>query len=214
MDYRRIYTQLVHRAQERKNVSGYSETHHIIPRAHGGDNTPDNLVQLTAREHFLAHWLLWRIHRDRSTALAFRLLTDVSGRPRSRAYANAKGLYAAAMVGNANVSKRPEVRAKISASLREKHPYTGIKRPTHAKILKERGHWSGTNNPHYGKGAQQAGAANHMARKVVGVHAVSGTKVWETSKEAANYLGVSPQAVCQALRRATASKGWNLEYKL
>lgn len=37
---------------------GYSETHHIIPKAMGGPNSKSNLVRLTARQHFVAHSLL------------------------------------------------------------------------------------------------------------------------------------------------------------
>ena len=36
----------------------YTEKHHIIPRSEGGADTDENLVELTAREHFLAHYLL------------------------------------------------------------------------------------------------------------------------------------------------------------
>lgn len=35
----------------------YLETHHILPRSLGGKDTKENLVNLTAREHFLAHLL-------------------------------------------------------------------------------------------------------------------------------------------------------------
>ncbi len=36
----------------------YYEKHHIVPRSLGGSNDPDNLILLTAREHFIAHLLL------------------------------------------------------------------------------------------------------------------------------------------------------------
>jgi hypothetical protein len=36
----------------------YTERHHIIPRSLGGDNQRENIVRLSARAHFLAHWLL------------------------------------------------------------------------------------------------------------------------------------------------------------
>lgn len=36
----------------------YSECHHILPRSLGGDNGKENLVKLTAREHYIAHLLL------------------------------------------------------------------------------------------------------------------------------------------------------------
>ena len=36
----------------------YHEKHHIIPRCMGGDNSLENLIDLYAREHFIAHQLL------------------------------------------------------------------------------------------------------------------------------------------------------------
>jgi len=36
----------------------YTEKHHIIPKSLGGDNSKDNLVKLTAKEHFICHLLL------------------------------------------------------------------------------------------------------------------------------------------------------------
>lgn len=45
----------------------YVEQHHILPRALGGTDDKSNLVFLTAKEHFVAHHLLWRIHKDSKT---------------------------------------------------------------------------------------------------------------------------------------------------
>ena len=42
----------------------YCELHHIIPRSEGGTNEKDNLVNLTAREHFVCHRLLAKIYND------------------------------------------------------------------------------------------------------------------------------------------------------
>ena len=39
-------------------ITGYTETHHIIPKSLGGTNDPKNLVAVTAREHYLLHYLL------------------------------------------------------------------------------------------------------------------------------------------------------------
>ena len=41
-----------------KELIGYAERHHIIPKSIGGENTVDNLVWLTANEHFECHCLL------------------------------------------------------------------------------------------------------------------------------------------------------------
>lgn len=64
MDFKSIYEQLIASAQARPIVpSSYAEVHHIKPRCMGGSDSKKNLVPLTAREHFMAHKLLARIHR-------------------------------------------------------------------------------------------------------------------------------------------------------
>lgn len=55
--YSKIYTNIISIAKSR-NLDGYTETHHIVPQSLGGSNIKDNLVELTAREHFICHWLL------------------------------------------------------------------------------------------------------------------------------------------------------------
>jgi hypothetical protein len=61
MDYQRIYNQLIEKAQNR-TLEGYTEKHHILPKCLGGNNDKENLVELTAREHFLCHMLLCEIY--------------------------------------------------------------------------------------------------------------------------------------------------------
>ncbi len=63
MDYGRIYDRLVDRGKSRIPV-GYAEKHHIVPRCMGGDDCVDNLVSLYPEEHFLAHVLLLKIHKN------------------------------------------------------------------------------------------------------------------------------------------------------
>lgn len=43
---------------EAKKLLGYVEKHHILPRCIGGGNQKNNLVFLTAREHFVAYRFL------------------------------------------------------------------------------------------------------------------------------------------------------------
>jgi len=40
----------------------YSEKHHIIPKSLNGTNSKENIIQLTLREHHLAHWMLWKAY--------------------------------------------------------------------------------------------------------------------------------------------------------
>lgn len=56
------YHQIISRAQNRGVINHvYTETHHILPKSLGGSNAKNNLVELTAREHFVAHWLLTKM---------------------------------------------------------------------------------------------------------------------------------------------------------
>lgn len=58
--YARWYSLIVEGARSRE-TSGYVEKHHVLPRSMGGTDEPLNLVDLTAREHFLVHWLLTKM---------------------------------------------------------------------------------------------------------------------------------------------------------
>lgn len=61
MDYQKIYRLIVDRAKNRK-IDGYVEKHHVIPRCLGGSNEKENIVGLSAREHFLCHCLLVKMY--------------------------------------------------------------------------------------------------------------------------------------------------------
>ena len=61
MNYQRIHDAIINRARNR-TLQGYYEKHHVIPRCLGGDDDLDNLVKLTAREHFIVHKLLCKIY--------------------------------------------------------------------------------------------------------------------------------------------------------
>ena len=58
--YTRWYYAIIDSAKSRI-ITGYVEKHHIIPKSFGGSNSKDNLAILTAREHFLCHWLLTKM---------------------------------------------------------------------------------------------------------------------------------------------------------
>jgi len=64
MNYQNIYVSLIQRAKTRGLIEGYKESHHIKPKCMGGSDDSDNLVDLTAREHFIAHLLLAKIHNN------------------------------------------------------------------------------------------------------------------------------------------------------
>jgi hypothetical protein len=68
--YSKTYFAITSNAKQRI-TGGYTELHHIIPQSMGGSNDKENLVELTAREHFICHWLLIKMTegKDRSKML-------------------------------------------------------------------------------------------------------------------------------------------------
>ena len=70
MNYKKIYFQIIkNRINNPLPLDAYSEVHHIIPRSFGGGNHKENLVRLTAREHFLVHFLLYKMYKHRSKVI-------------------------------------------------------------------------------------------------------------------------------------------------
>lgn len=63
MNYEKIYYNIINKRKKEKFI-GYGETHHILPKSLGGTDNIDNMVRLTAREHFLCHLLLTKIHKS------------------------------------------------------------------------------------------------------------------------------------------------------
>ena len=54
-------TQRIERAKLR-TLTCYKEEHHIVPVCMNGDNSKENLVKLTAKEHFICHLLLTKVY--------------------------------------------------------------------------------------------------------------------------------------------------------
>lgn len=77
--YSRWYEALITKAQNR-TIDGYVEKHHVIPRSFGGNDGKANLVNLTAREHYIAHALLWKMNFSGAynSKMAFAFNTFIS----------------------------------------------------------------------------------------------------------------------------------------
>lgn len=62
--YSQWYSNLIQKAKSRKLENTiYKESHHVIPKSLGGDDSPNNLVELTLREHYVAHLLLSKMYK-------------------------------------------------------------------------------------------------------------------------------------------------------
>lgn len=120
----------------------YKERHHIIPKCMGGTNDKANLIDLYAREHFIAHKLLAEENPDNyDLLLAWWCMSIVSNEDEQR-YTLTPEEY-------------EEVKIKFAAYISqtrqgENHPFYG-KHHTEEAIEKISARSAGSNNPMYGK---------------------------------------------------------------
>jgi len=98
VNYALTYSKLIEKAKNRVGFTGYVERHHILPRALGGGNNSENIVNLTAREHFIAHFLLAKIYGG-SMWHAVTLMNK-DGRINSRLFEVARKKLSERMKGN------------------------------------------------------------------------------------------------------------------
>ena len=140
--YTRIYYSIITNAQSRildKNI--YAEKHHIIPKSLGGTDKITNLVKLTAREHFICHWLLTKMtSRDSRGSMIHALFMMKRGHEKqfrykskisSRVYSKLK--EERSLLVSQQLTGRPvsaETRAKLSISQK------GIPRKKHSEETK------------------------------------------------------------------------------
>lgn len=120
--YYKIYMDLItsrkSRGLNKRTFPQYTEKHHIIPVSLGGENSHENFVLLTAREHYIAHWLLTKFTRgvnwNKMCNAFFRMCNGYNQHIKrtysSKQYARAASLYAMAQsekYRNTPIRKRP-----------------------------------------------------------------------------------------------------------
>lgn len=130
--YKLWHDKIIAKAKNR-TLEGYKEAHHIIPKSCGGSNDKDNIVNLTAKEHYVIHLLLpyFTIGNAKHKMLnAFIFMTSKSKfckrdyKIHSRVYEKLKSEFSASLKGR---RLTPEWKAKISKTL------TGTKLPESVK---------------------------------------------------------------------------------
>jgi hypothetical protein len=156
MEYLKIYNRIVERATNR-DVLGYVEKHHIIPKCLGGDNKKSNIVLLTAKEHYICHKLLCEIYPNESKLkYAFWRMCNVANnkyqernyKVSAKVYSRIKGeisLITSKRTKNYSVEMRKLIGEKVSKKLKGRPSgKKGISKPEHSEWMKE-------NNPFRGK---------------------------------------------------------------
>jgi hypothetical protein len=180
--YTNWYLSLINKAKNRKIPQTYYEKHHIIPKSLGGSDESDNLVVLTSREHYIAHWLLTKMvsgeHKKKMCLAFFCMNTLNDSNKNSKGYKSSHYWFTRQYLTLENPAKRPEVRQKISESkMGELNP---AKRPEVRLKL---------SNSLMGK---SVGSKNPASKKVISPDGI----IFDTMKDAANYLKI-PRATFQ-----------------
>ena len=156
--YTKWYNNIVHRAKTSDRVKTpeqYYESHHIIPKSLGGNNSKHNLVLLTAKEHYICHLLLPKMCADSKCkakmVYAYICLSKQINQYRgpyaytSRLYEQFKSFYSKSISGENcymyGVPKTAEIRKKISETRINEGTGRGANNPmygkTHSAVSKE-----------------------------------------------------------------------------
>ena len=142
---------------------GYHERHHIIPKCMNGSNSKDNLIDLYAREHFIAHKLLAEENpQNYQLKYAYWNMCQCTGRDGQDKYIPTPEEYEEARIfchETMSVENHPmygkhhtqESREKMSISKKdmyngENNPFFG-KKHSQENIEKMKGTHSGKDNP-------------------------------------------------------------------
>ena len=145
MNYLKQYCKLVRSAEKRnwkkKDIDFYIEEHHIFPVSIYGEN--DRTIRLTPREHFLAHWLLYKIclkrygirnNRTFSMGSAFSMMC-VSNKLQERKYTSRQYETARNCLSNIRTGKsRDDLKGKKYFGANEDTIKNGIEKMRKKKL--------------------------------------------------------------------------------
>lgn len=97
MNYEKIYFSIIENRKINK-FDGYTENHHIKPRSLGGTDDKDNIVSLSAREHYICHLLLTEIYKNDKYSYskmlhAFMMMCNMRANNQKRDYKVNSHLY-------------------------------------------------------------------------------------------------------------------------
>lgn len=132
MNYSRIYSKFIASRRAREaGLVGYYETHHIVPVSFGGTNESENLIKLTAGDHYFAHLCLAKMHGGKMWAAVWALAGMITSRDRFASFRHRKMVAVARKQMGRHMSKqrkgipKPKVRGELNgmakAGVRERH---------------------------------------------------------------------------------------------
>lgn len=211
MDYRKNYDDYISYVKtlnRKKSDGNYYEKHHIAPKCLGGLDDEENLVLLTGREHFLAHYLLTKIYPE-SDKLLFAFVGMKRVGKKQKRYVNSV-LYENAKKEAAKRKSKRVVCIETcevfpSAVFVENNIVSGARDVIYGKQITAGGfHWKYEN--------EEAKIKKPYERKKV--ICANNNMIFENFDEAAKFAKVSPQlvrSICNGNRNGNAN-GYTFYY--
>jgi hypothetical protein len=226
MNYKQIHDSIIDRAKTRvlpKEV--YTERHHIIPRCMNGSDDKSNLVDLTAKEHFIVHKLLVEVYPDvDGLVLAYFLFTNGTNRMNhkdinhykvgAKEYERVKIAYSKILSERSrNIERTQEWKDNISKAQKGKkgRPHSEEWKVNHSKEV------SGENHPMYNKKHKDSskekmsiakkgkytGSKNPNGKKII--NTITG-EIHDSLQEVATILNVSKPHLCRKINPNNKTK--------
>ena len=147
--YTKTYRAIINRAKFRQiPANGYVEKHHIIPKSLGGDNSAENLIKLTAREHFICHLLLTKMlqgENKKKMTFALWLLCNIKNTFQQERYIPTSLIYEKTRIAHA------ENMSQLFKGVKKTKRHWLNKQHTEESKLKQSVVKRGRLNPNFGK---------------------------------------------------------------
>lgn len=213
--YAKWYFKIVESARKQFR-SGYTERHHVVPKSIGGGNDDQNIVCLTAREHFVCHRLLvkmtYGVNRQKMAKALWVLRHVGDQKLTSRSFAVLREEFSQAQSSyQRGVPKSKEHRANISAA----RIGMTMKISEEAKLRKSEAIKASNSRR---KGVPRSAEVKQRLKGMGAGASNPRAKTWTLQSESGEIMemkGIKPWCVRQGLVQATLKKtlGTNTFYK-
>lgn len=194
MNYKKIYDQIIDRAKNR-SLTEYCEKHHIIPKCMGGSDDSNNIVKLTAREHFLCHWILHELYpNDYKLTYAFDKMSHIKSNsaksyvPSSRVIEYARKEMARLSTGSNNPFYGKKHSKEVIDKIKLK--VVGYKHSEESR--------SKMGRSRYGKDNPQFGRASTKRKKVIDIE---NNVIFDSIKDAGIYFNITSAAIIYRIKK-------------
>jgi hypothetical protein len=206
MDYGKIYRDFIDDRKAKPRSTGYTETHHILPRSLGGTDHPSNLIRLSAADHYFAHCCLAKMHGGKMWSALFAVAA-MAKTSNAAEYFGRRRMVAAARVRAAAVRSEDMKRRWADGSFtrsRVYKPWTEEQRARHSLSSKGR-----ISSP---ESVQKARDTKSMQAEKFNFVGPDGQQFTGSAVQFRTFSGMS-QSLASYLTRGKikSAKGWRLE---